>query len=156
MTWTEIKTQTLNWLSHPGTPRILLYKCLLSTTGMWLSQLCFYSLTNPIDKVDWYNVEIYKKKYIVGLRLVSGTELLRLLEFPVIRAIKVPLVMLMELHLESTKGWGLINCPEKQPTCQRVGISPILNLREGRGAGDWIQLPMANDVINHTNVMKPT
>lgn len=35
------------------------------------------------------DIMVYNNKYIFSLHLVSGTELLRLLEFPVMRAIKM-------------------------------------------------------------------
>ena len=53
------------------------------------------------------DVIIYYKRYIVFIP-VSGTELLKPLEFLVMKTTKVSLVVLMRWLLDSTKGWGLI------------------------------------------------
>lgn len=50
---------------------------------------------------------IYQKIY-VSIHLVSFPELLKSLEFPVVKAIKVSFVMLMRWLLESASGWGLV------------------------------------------------
>ena len=34
-------------------------------------------------------------------------------------------------------------------------LAPFFNLWGGKKGGDWVQSPMANDLINHAYVMKP-
>lgn len=56
---------------------------------------------------------IYDIKYVFGLPPVSGPELLKPLEFPVMRVIKVVFVILMRsLWKAPLDGAG---CPENQP-----------------------------------------
>ena len=46
ITWTEIKSHTLNWLKHPGTPRFDLFKgehCSCKEHGLWSPRELAYS-----------------------------------------------------------------------------------------------------------------
>ena len=99
------------------------------------------------------DIVIYNKKCTFGLHPVSGTELLKPLEFPVMRAIKVSLVMLMRWFLESTQGAFGVNLVIRGVELSVPPARPPG--RDERVAGDWVQSPMANDLINHAYLMKP-
>lgn len=95
---------------------------------------------------------IYNKKCTFGPHPISGTEFLMPLEFPVMRAVKVSLIMLKRWFLESTQGTFGANLVFRglelsvPPTCPPG--------REGRVAGDWIQSPVAHDLIYYAYLMK--
>lgn len=91
------------------------------------------------------NVVLYNKKCTFGPHPISGTEFLMPLEFPVMRAIKVSLIMLKRWFLESTQGTFGANLPV--PPAHPPG-------REGRVAEDWIQSPGAHDLISYAYLMK--
>lgn len=56
--------------------------------------------------IDWHDIMIYKKKYILGALL--GTELLKPLELPVIRIKQVSFVKeVISGWPTGNKGWGV-------------------------------------------------
>ena len=94
---------------------------------------------------------IVRSVYLVFIQ-VYGTELLKPLEFPALRVIKVSFVMLMRWL---PKAWS--SCQGNQQRELGVGtfIPSTPNFREGRQAGDWVQSqPIAYDLVNHASVMK--
>ena len=77
------------------------------------------------------NVVLYNKKRTFGPHPISGTEFLMPLEFPVMRAIKVSLIMLKRWFLESTQG-------TLEPTFQFH--PPILQ----EGKGEWLRIEFSH------------
>lgn len=56
----------------------------------WQDIISIFTLVASFYQVkDMCDIMVYNNKYIFSLHLVPGTELLRLLEFPVMRAIKM-------------------------------------------------------------------
>ena len=53
-------------------------------------------------------------------------------------------------------GWGLSSRSGAKQVIRELEISvPFMTSGEGRWAGDWVQSPVANDLINWTSVRKP-
>ena len=69
MTWAEVKSQTINWLSHPGTPLITSFKFLItgsfsltnhvvqcvSNSGIWKTQMENFKKCNILDLIFWFS-----------------------------------------------------------------------------------------------------
>ena len=80
-----------------------------------------------------------------------GMELLKPLKFPVVGAVKVSFVMLMRWLWECpwimrAEGW-LPREPTEWLEVWKFQFHPLTS-GKGRGAGDWVQSSMANDVFN--------
>lgn len=68
-----------------------------------------------------YDIVIYSKKYILSLHPYPDTDLLKHLGSPLMRAIKVPFVVLIRCLWKVTKDGGQLQW--SQPCDQRFGIS---------------------------------
>ena len=92
-------------------------------------------------------------KHIFGLCPISGTELLKHLEFSVMRAIIGVFCYVNEVafgnHLRMRAG-----CQESQPLIR--GLEFSTSLQEGERGCRLNQLPTADDLINQVYVMKPS
>ena len=84
--------------------------------------------------------------------LVSGTELPKSQEFPVIRPIKMSFANEVTFGNHLKMGAG---CPQSQPCDYRVGAFNLSTDLWG-AEGDWTlnQLPMADSLTNRAYVMK--